>query len=184
MLNVFSLWPDAKALANQLGFALTQTDTITLAGSYQGRAVTIILRWVGTRRGHYQVSYQIGLAIPADIKLVAKEYDALLSFHNTPPHIPANQQTGQSMMEARFKLATTPTALLAPLRNSLDFCYSLLLFPLPALTIKEQQLACEQITTLALLPEITFTLEKLCRFAHEFEQVMASLPTQYNESIK
>ena len=180
MLNVFSPWPEAKALAAQLGFTLTQTDTITLAGSYQGRAVTIILRWVGTRRGHYQVSYQIGLAIPADIKLVAKEYDALLSFHNTPPHIPANQQTGQSMMEARFKLTTTPTALLALLRNSLDFCYSILLFPLPALAIKEQQLTCEQRSGGALLPDIAVTLEMLCRFAHEFEQVMASLPVQYS----
>lgn len=182
MSNTLSPWTEAKTLADQLGFSLTKTDKITLSGRYQGRAVTIILQWINVRRGRYQVTYQVSLTIPADVNLVAKERNALLNFFR--PQVPVIHQTGQSMVEARFKVTTTPTSLGTVLHNSLDFCYSLLLFPLPGLTIKEQQLACKQITALALLPAITLTLEKLCRFAHEFEQVMTSLPAQQNQSTK
>lgn len=161
---------DAKLLGEKMGFELAPTGA-SISGDYGGNFVLITLKPVGRRRRRYRVEFYITLKIPYNIELSAKERVALFNFLR--PSVPIDKQTGYSMVTGRFVVKGKPEPFFSKLLSSLDFCYSLLLFPLPKLTLKEGQLHCTQWTTLlTYVADITFVLEKIHQFTSAFENIV------------
>lgn len=166
---------DINKLADLMGLPANISGS-TLAGNFKGREITVVIRPRQSRSGLYNVLYQCTIAIPPEISLIAREHNPLLSFLR--PHPPIAEQTGRNLIEARFHLETTPPVLEYILLNSLDFCYSLLLFPLPSLIIDNQQLTCQPVQAVHDLLEVPATMEKICQFVTIFEQVFTEVIVQ------
>jgi hypothetical protein len=168
----------AQKVANTMGLTVIASGPI-MTGTVYGHDVTITVQPLPSRHGLHKVNYECNVAVPPDIKLVITEPNFLLQLLRWHPRV--EEQTGRNLVEARFKIKTSPPFLQEALLSSLDFCYGLLLLPSSRIMVSNQQLIYQPrnyITDLQVLPS---NMEMTCRLASTFEQIVAVLSDQHHQ---
>ncbi|HRW06867.1 MAG TPA: hypothetical protein P5121_17315 [Caldilineaceae bacterium] len=163
---------DANRLAQKMGLSVIAQDPV-IAGSFQGRYVRLTIQPTHGRNGRFIATIQVAVEISSEIVLTVNRTHPIAAFFRRHRSLP--EQTGRTMVEEQFHIATQPPPLRETLLNSASFCYALLLFPLPAFIIQKQCLQCQQVVTYTFIEEVVLELEKVNAFAAELEQIMTGL---------
>ncbi|MEZ4621646.1 MAG: hypothetical protein R2867_39945 [Caldilineaceae bacterium] len=163
---------DANRLAQKIDLSVIAPDPI-IAGSLQGRDVVLTIRPTHGRNGRFIATMQVAVEISPEIALTVNRPHPVVTFFGR--HHDIAQQTGRTLVEDQFNIATQPPTLREKILNSASFCYAILLFPLPAFSIKNQRLQCQQVVTYTFIEDLSLTLEKVIAFAIGLEQMIAEL---------
>lgn len=163
---------EAKIFAQKLGLNYEYKHTSRsayLSGNYRERFLSVELTYPIVGRSHYDYRIKCSLLLQLSDQFVfhSKEKSALLQFFQRS--IPIAQQTGTTLIGARYKVSGSPQSFVDNLVRSPDFCYNALLLSPLVLEVNKSQFYCECKGENSYSYEIPLVLERFYAVASAIE---------------